>query len=53
MNPKKIEGYTLDKRKGYVRNNKIYIAHKEPIPYLLVKNYFDVLLFWLCKLIKV
>ena len=41
MKSKKIEGYTLDKRKGYVRNNKKYIPHKEPIPYLLVKNYFD------------
>ena len=41
MNPKKVEGYTLDKRKGYVRNNKKYIPHTEPIPYLLVKNYFS------------
>ena len=41
MNSKKIEGYTFDKRKEYVRNNIKYIPYKEPIPYLLVKNYFD------------
>ena len=41
MNPKKIDGYTFDKRKGYVRNDIKYISHTEPIPYLLVKNYFD------------
>ena len=41
MNPKKIDGYTFDKRKGYVRDNIEFIPHTEPIPYLLVKNYFD------------
>ena len=41
MNQQKIDGYTLDKRQGYVRNNKEYIPHTKPIPYLLVKNYFN------------
>jgi Rps23 Pro-64 3,4-dihydroxylase Tpa1-like proline 4-hydroxylase len=41
MTQKKIKGYTFDKRKGYVRDNLEYITHTEPIPYLLVKNYFD------------
>ena len=41
MKLKEIDGYTLDKRKGYVRNNIEFTPHTEPIPYLLVKNYFD------------
>ena len=41
MKLKEIDGYTIDKRKGYVRNNIKYIPYKEPIPYLLVKNYFS------------
>jgi len=41
MTQKKIKGYKFDKRKGYVRDNLEYIAHTEPIPYLLVKNYFE------------
>ena len=41
MKLKEIDGYTIDKRKSYVRSNIKYIPHKEPIPYLLVKNYFS------------
>jgi len=41
MNLKEVDNYTLDMRKGYVRNNIEFIPHTEPIPYLLVKNYFD------------
>ena len=41
MNQQKIDGYTLDKRQGYVRNNKEYIPHTKQIPYMLVKNYFN------------
>ena len=40
MNLKKVDGYTFDKRKGYVRNNIEFIPHTEPIPYMLVENYF-------------
>ena len=41
MNLKKVEGYTFDKRKGYVRNNQKYIPYTKQIPYLIVKNYFS------------
>tara|TARA_A100001011_G_C14093023_1_gene749458 strand:+ start:170 stop:877 length:708 start_codon:yes stop_codon:yes gene_type:complete len=36
-----IGGYTFDKRKGYMKDDGRFILNKEPIPYLLAKNYFS------------